>query len=97
MISYAEVGENEVRFVRFAVTDGDGGSGSDVKKIELTRSDNDDDGVDNDEENSAPFGGDGNQDGIPDREQAELRELIQGAKGANLRSVYDDYLEASDE
>ncbi len=68
-------GEHPARFVRFEVHDGDGGSDADVKRVELVMTDNDADGVDNGEEGEAPFGGDGNQDGVPDAEQEHVASL----------------------
>ncbi len=72
----AEIGERDVRLVQLKVGDGDGGFGSDVKRIELiVQPDDDLDGVDDDVEDDAPNDGDGNQDGVPDSEQRHVASI----------------------
>ncbi|NND97064.1 MAG: hypothetical protein HKN47_07035 [Pirellulaceae bacterium] len=71
-----DVGNHVVRFVRFSVTDGDGGSASDIKQVNLfTRPDDDFDGVDDAVERDGPNNGDGNNDGIPDDQQDNVASL----------------------
>jgi hypothetical protein len=71
-----ELVEGDQRLVEFKIKDGDGGSGSDVKKVELIFQPDDDlDGVDDGVEDDAPFEGDGNQDGVRDSEQGHVASL----------------------
>ncbi len=79
-----EIGDNRERLVRLTVVDGDGGTGADVKRIELIlRPDDDLDGVDDDVEDDAPFEGDGNRDGVRDSEQ----DYVASVRGAGDRFV----------